>query len=217
MLAAASFVMCAQPRNRNFIRQKIREHNQCRNVAITQYNGDLMLYGQNGWAADGCPKGLTDALHDLNDKKEYINDVQLTEKGNWIILYGKNGFRWSNIPYSLEKQLRRWNYLEATVNSVTFNDSGDWILVSSKYIRASTPDLEKWINEGIDEYGKVRAACVTEDACVVVYQKGYKVIGNIPSTLIDKLKTTNLNVYRLKIAGESWFMSDGERHYDYNM
>ena len=207
----------AQGRNRNYIKERIDEHGECRNVAITKRNGDLMLYGENGWAASGCPKGLTDALRKLNDEGEYINDVQLTENGCWLILYGNNGIRYNDIPYSLEKKLREWNNKKEVITSVSFNDDGDWIAVSENYISASDSEIQDFISEGMDSYGGVWATCITDDAIVVVYEEGYRTVGNIPSTLMAKLKSTSINVYRLKIAGESWFISDGKSQFDYNM
>ena len=207
----------AQGRNRNYIKERIREYGECRNVAITKRNGDLMLYGENGWAASGCPKELTEALRKLHDNGEYINDVQLTENGCWLILYGDNGIEWNDIPYSLEKKLREWNNNLEVITSVSFNDDGDWIAVSENYISASSTEIQDFIAEGMDSYGGVWATCVTDDAIVVVYEEGYRTVGNIPSTLMDKLKSTSINVYRLKIAGEAWFLSDGKSQYDYNM
>lgn len=207
----------AQGRNRNYIKERIREYGECRNVAITKRNGDLMLYGENGWAASGCPKGLTEALRKLHDNGEYINDVQLTENGCWLILYGDNGIEWNDIPYSLEKKLREWNNNLEVITSVSFNDDGDWIAVSENYISASSTEIQDFIAEGMESYGGVWATCVTDDAIVVVYEEGYRTVGNIPSTLMSKLKSTSINVYRLKIAGEAWFLSDGKSQYDYNM
>lgn len=104
----------AQSRDRSYIREQISRRGECRNVAITKTNGDLMIYGRNGWAASGCPSGLTDALDEL-----------------------------------------------------------------------------------------------TED--------GFRTIGEIPSTLGAKLNSTTIDVYRLKIAGSAWFISDGKSEYDYRM
>lgn len=110
MMLLSVTLVSAQARSRSYIREQITENGQCRNVAITKYNGDLMLYGRNGWAASGCPTALTNALNELNDESEYINDVQLTESGKWLILYGDNGCRYStNIPYSLEEKLKEFN------------------------------------------------------------------------------------------------------------
>lgn len=216
-LLSNPFYSRAQSRDRSYIRQQISYHGSCRNVAITKYNGDLMLYGRNGWAASGCPKGLTDALDELNDEGEFIDDVQLTEGGRWLILYGNNGIRWNDIPYSLENKLKEWNKNSEVITSVSFNDAGNWIAISQNYISASESYVQEWIAEGMERYGKVWATCVTDDAIVVVYEDGFKTKGDIPTTLMSKLKTTNINVYRLKIAGESWFFSDGQDDYDYHM
>ncbi len=207
----------AQPRNRNFIKECIAEYGSCRNVAITKYNGDVMLYGRNGWAAEGCPKGLTDALNDLNDDGETIVDVQLTESGDWLILYGDNGLRWSDIPQDLEDKLREWNADGETITSVAFNDSGDWVAICESYVSSSDEDIQEWMVEGMDDYGTVWAACVTEDAIVLVYESGYSYLGEIPSTLEDALYETDLDVFYLKIAGDSWFMADKDGSYAYNM
>lgn len=122
-----SFAIHAQ--GREWIRQNIKKHGNCRNVAITRTNGDLMLYGLNGWASNGCPSNLTDALNELNNNGEYIDDVQLTESGRWLILYGNNGIRWNDIPYSLERKLREYNNDGETILSVTLNDYGNWIII----------------------------------------------------------------------------------------
>lgn len=217
LFACFSGRLDAQPRDRSYIKQQISYHNECRNVAITERNGDLMLYGSNGWAASGCPKGLTDALNELNEDGEYIDDVQLTEEGRWLILYGDNGFRWNDIPYSLEKKLREWNSSGEVVTSVSFNDSGDWVAICDKYISASDSDIQDWIVEGIDQYGKVWTTCLTDETLIIVYEEGFQTIGDIPSTLEDKLTSTPIDIYRLKIAGEAWFFSDGKSNFDYHM
>jgi hypothetical protein len=207
----------AQSRDRSYIREQISHYGECRNVAITKRNGDLMLYGRNGWAATGCPKGLTQALDELNEENEYIDDVQLTENGSWLILYGNNGLRWNDIPYSLEKKLREWNSKQEVITSVSFNDAGNWIAVSTNYVSASDANVQEWIAEGMEKYGAVWATCVTEDAVVVVYEEGFRTIGEVPNSLREKMKSTSINIYRLKIAGTAWFFSDGKSEYDYHM
>lgn len=209
--------MFAQPRDRNFIKDEIRRHGECRNVAITKNNGDVMLYGQNGWAANGCPESLTDALHELNEDEKYINDVQLTENGNWLILYGANGIQWDDIPYSLESKLREYNSNEEEITSVAFNDDGDWAVVTTEHLSASDDELTDWLAEGLERHGKLWTVCITDDAIVAVYERGYKYSGNVPESLKTALKSTDIDVYRLKIAGTSWFFSDGKSTYRYNM
>lgn len=207
----------AQTNGRDYIKEQISLKGSCRNVAITRTNGDLMLYDNNGWSASGCPEDLTDALQEINEKGEYINDVQLTEEGKWLIIYGSNGFRWNDIPDSLEKELRALNSEQETIASASFNDSGDWIVITENYISCSSDELDRWINDGQETNGSAWTACITEDAVFVVYEYGYKSLGNIPDTLGEALRTTEINVYRVKIAGQSWFISDGKGEYDYYM
>ena len=194
--------------SRDFIKQQITQWGECKNVAITETNGDLALHGTNGWAGKGLPVRLSNELNKLNEEGELIDDVQLTENGQWIILYGNNGFRWSDIPYSLERQIKSFNNAEEIVFSVTFNDNNDWIVITKERYAASSVELQNWLQEGAKEFGMLWAACLTNEALVACYQGGYKFLGNIPYSLKEELTATKLDVYRIKIAGEAWFFSD---------
>ncbi len=202
---------------RTFIKQKIRENGECRNVAITKTNGDLMLYGRNGLANDGCPQSLRNALAELNKDNEFIDDVQLTENGRWLILYGNNGIRWNDIPYSLERKLREFNNKGEVITSVTFNDAGDWIIITTNYFSSSDTRINEWLKEGNEKHGQLWAACVTDDAIVAVFQSGYKFFGEVPYSLKEALRNTRLDVFRLKIAGDAWFFADKNGRFEYNM
>ena len=215
VIMACSMTMAQS--SREFIRNEIEKHGECRNVAITETNGDLMLYGKNGWASTSCPDDLTNALNELNDEDEYISDVQLTEKGKWLVLYGTNGFRWNNIPSSLEEELKDFNSNGEEIFSVTFNDDGDWIVITSDHISASESSITDWLKEGEDSFGELWAACITGDAMVAVYESGYKYYGNVPSDLKDALKESSIDVFRIKIAGTAWFFADKDGECDYNM
>lgn len=215
LLTIVSLTTFAQ--SRDFLRNKIAEKGECRNVAITKYNGDLMLYGRNGWAASGCPSSLTDALDRLNDQNEYIDDIQLTEAGRWIILIGNNGFQWNDIPYSLERKLREFNEANEVVLSVTFNDNNDWVVITKNYISASDTGIQEWLAEGNEKFGMLWSVCVTNNSIVAVYEKGYKYYGDVPQSLKDALDNTTINVFRLKIAGSAWFFADTNGRYRYNM
>jgi hypothetical protein len=202
---------------RTFIKQKIRENGECRNVAITKTNGDLMLYGRNGLANDGCPQSLRNALSELNNDNEFIDDVQLTENGRWLILYGNNGIRWNDIPYSLERKLREYNGKNEVIYSVTFNDAGDWIIITGKYYSSSDSRISSWLKEGENMHGELWAACITDDAIVAVFAGGYSFLGEVPYSLKEALRNTKLDVFRLKIAGNAWFFADKNGMYEYNM
>lgn len=217
IIAISANLSTISAQSRQYIREAISEWGECRNVAITKRNGDLALYGHNGCARSGCPRGLNDAISDLNKKEEYIDDVQLTENGRWLVLYGDNGLVWENIPYSLEEKLIEYNEMEEVITSVTFNDAGDWIVITTNYFSTSHNEVTKWLKDGNDEYGQLWAACVTDDAIIAVFEDGYKFIGNVPEDLKEALRETSLNVYRIKIAGTAWFFADREGSYRYNM
>ena len=151
-----------------------------------------------------------------HDDDDYIDDVQLTEDGEWLILVGKNGCQWSNIPSELESKLRQWNEAEETITSVTFNDDGDWIAVSTDHVASSSTDMDDWIKEGIETHGQLWAAHLTNDACVLCFENGYKFLGNVPPKLKDALKATKYDVYRIKFTKEgSYFFADQEGHYTF--
>lgn len=214
-IAASTSTLSAQ--SREYIRNAISEWGECRNVAITKTNGDLALYGRNGCARSGCPRDLNDAIVELHDDGEYIDDIQLTEDGSWLILYGDNGLVWDDIPYSLERKLREYNEMQEVITSVTFNDAGNWIVITTNYFSSSHSEVNEWLKDGNEEYGQLWAACVTDDAIVAVFEDGYKFLGNVPESLKKALRETNLDVYRLKIAGTAWFFADKDGNYRYNM
>lgn len=199
---------------RTYIKEQIRKEGECRNVAITKTNGDLMLYGRNGCARTGCPTSLNNAITELNNDKEFIDDIQLTEDGRWLILYGNNGIQWNDIPYSLERKLREYNNQNEVITSVTFNDAGDWIVITTNYFSSSDTRINEWLKEGNEKHGQLWAACVTDDAIVAVYANGYKFFGEVPYSLREALRNTNLDVFRLKIAGDAWFFADKNGRYE---
>lgn len=203
--------------SREHIRNAIKSHGECRNVAITRTGGDLMLYGRNGYASKGCPSSLVNKLSDLHDDGEYIDDVQLTEDGSWLILWGDNGVAWNDIPYSLEKKIREYNDSGEVINTITFNDDGDWIIITNTKYAASSSTILEWLSDGEDSHGELWTAHITDDAVVAVYENGYKFAGDYPPTLRQRAREADFDVYRLKFAGNDWFIADKKGHYDYHM
>lgn len=203
--------------SRSYIKESIKEWGGCKNVAITKTNGDVALYGKNGYSCSAVPSGLKNKLSELNNSGKLIDDVQLTENGNWLVLYGDNGVAWSGIPYDLESKLREFNDAGEVITSVTFNDAGDWIVITTEHFSTSDSNISAWLKEGLEGYGQIWAVCVTDDAMVAVYERGYKFLGEVPSGLKTTLKNTSINAYRVKIAGQSWFIADKNGTYHYNM
>ncbi len=207
----------AQNNGREYIRNAINGWGECRNVAITRTNGDLAIYGNNGTARSSCPSQLNDKLIELNEQHCYIDDVCLTENGNWVILYDDNCFWWNGIPSALENKLRQFNNAGEKVTSVTFNDNGEWIVVTTEHIAASPSDIQDWLLEGCSDYGALWSCHMTEDGIVAVYENGYKYRGSVPDAFRTALREADVDVYRAKFAGQSWFYADKDGNYQYNM
>ena len=203
--------------SRDYIRNRIKQYGECKNVAITKTNGDVMLYGRNGWAATSCcPSGLSNELRNLNGQHELIDDVVLTEQGKWLILYGNNGFKGHGTPDNLWRKITG-DFRNEVILSVTFNDHGDWIIITTDYYSASSTWITNWLKDGANEYGQLWAACVTNDAMVAVYARGYSFYGNVPEKLKNALRNSNLDVFRIKLAGSAWFFADRNGSYHYDM
>lgn len=207
----------SQSANRNYIKDAIKDWGSCRNVAITKRNGDVAINFKNACAWQNVPQTLANALQELSDNGEFIDDVQLTDNGEWLVLYGNNGIHWSNIPKGLENVLRKANSDGEVITSITFNDTGAWIVISEEHFWTSSDWWTNWLNDGLKKFGQIWAVCITDDAAVAVFEKGYKYDGNVPNSLKNALADTDLNVYRLKIAGTSWFFADVDGNYEYNM
>lgn len=206
---------CFAQNSRTKIKQQIQQWGCCRNVAITLTAGNVALNWTNAYVCEGCPAGLVKALDELNEKGEFIDDVQLTEAGNWLVLYGDNGFRWNNIPYSLEQKLREFNDRGEVVTSVSFNDIGDWVVISKEHISASSQEASAWVAAGTERYGQAWSVHMTDDGMVVCYEDGYKVLGNVPQTVIDALANTNLDFCRVKFLPDgAYFIVDVSGYYE---
>lgn len=204
--------------SRQYIKNKIEEWGSCRNVALTLTGGDLALNETNAYAYSGIPSALADAIKELHENGEYIDDVQLTENGSWLVLYGDNGFRWYGIPSDLESTIRDYNKDQEVVTSVTFNDKGDWIVISQEHISASNSGIYDWIRDGIESYGQLWAAHLTNDGMVLCFDGGYKYMGEVPYTLRNKLKETSIDVYRIKFLSDgAYFIADKDGTYSYYM
>ena len=201
--------------SRSYIKERMRSWGYCRNVALTDTGGDVALNARNQYAVSGVPRSLAETLDDLNDKGEFIDDVQLTEDGTWLVLYGDNGFWYSDIPDDLKRTLKRANNDGEIITSVTFNDRDNWIVISTEHIWASSSKIYDFIQEGMEQYGNLWAAHLTDDGLVLVFERGYKQLGDVPRDLWDALDDTKLDVYRLKFtSGGAYFFADKNGYYE---
>ena len=203
--------------SREYIRNVIRERGQCRNVAITRYGGDIMLYGRNGYAYKNIPSELASKIQQLHDESKLIDDIQLTENGRWIILIDNNGAAWNNIPYELERKVREYNNKGEVITSIAMNDNGEWVVVGTTIYATSSSAITEWLKEGMESYGQLWTVHMTDDGIVAVYERGFKYYGEVPYSLKSALQEVKFDVYRLKFAGTAWFIADKSGNYRYNM
>lgn len=207
-------LMASAQNSRSYIKNSMKNWGNCRNVALTLTGGDIALSGKNGYSYSGIPSDLADAIKELRNDGEYIDDIQLTERGHWLILYGNNGFRWNYLPYGLESKLREFNNKREVVTSVAFNDEGDWIIISQDLYCASSESFMEFMKEGSYKYGRIWTAHMTDDGLAVVYADGYRFFGNVPQRLKDALNSTKLNVARLKFLSDgTYFFADSDGNY----
>ena len=113
--------------------------------------------------------------------------------------------------------LKRMNNDREKITSAVLNDDGDWIVISEDSFNASSPELQNLMKEGLSQYGGIYSACLTNNGYIIVYEKGYKSGGDLPSTLGDAISKTTINVYTIKVAGDSWFFADKEGRYQMSL
>jgi hypothetical protein len=183
-------------------------------VAITEANGDIAINGGNGYTYNGIPTALLEDIEEIRNDQEIIQDITLTERGEYVVVWGHNGVKFSdNIPTGMYEALKKMNSQKETITSAVFNDNGDWIVIAEEHYNASSQELVNFISEGAKKYGHVYSACLTNDALIIVYDKGYNSMGNFPESLGKALNDARIDVYRIKIAGNSWFFADKEGNY----
>ncbi|MBQ9355871.1 MAG: hypothetical protein IJT98_01055 [Prevotella sp.] len=200
------------------LRRAIQRWGNCKNVAITRTNGDVALNGRNNYVVSAVPQELSSKLRELKRGGHLIDDVTLTENGNWVILWDTNDATWSSgLPQRLIDKINEYHRNGYVVRSITFNDNGEWVIVSDEYYSASSSALERWLQGGTENYGKLWTVAVTDNGAVAVYDRGFRYRGNVPEELKQALRETSYDVYRLKYAGSSWFFADNEGNFRYNM
>ena len=203
--------------SRSFIRSQMKHYGECRNIAFTSKGASLMVYGKNGYATNSCPKVLVNLLESVNAQDQSIDDVQLSENGGWLVLYNKLNCTWEKVPASLEATIRDSYAKNIPLRLATFNDAGDWIVMDAdKKISASSQELRDWIYEGLQQMGGLRCACISDNAKLAVFERGYRTIGEIPESLRKALNETTFSVSCIKLNGDSWFISDGVKRYECN-
>lgn len=217
-MLATGFTSMAQ--DRDAIRSTIEEVGHCRNVAITANNGDIALFGENEYIAQGCPEDLLSVLNQLHEEGHYIDDVQLTEKGRWVVLVNNNDAVYGpGLPETLIDALKYCNENDMVVLTIAINDSGDWILGTKENdLTSSDDEMTQWLAAMVEKYGTLYTACLTEDNLIATFERGFASLTDIQEDLLKALQETDMDVIRLKVASDgAWFFADAEGKNNYKM
>ena len=157
-------------------------------------------------------------IMEIRNIQRPIQDICITENGDYVIIYGDNGLKCSNdIPDAMFNSLIKMNDNCERITSAALNDNGDWIVISESHFETSNPELDDLVNQGLAQHGTLHSACLTNNSCIIVYENGYKTQGSFPETFTKALNSTDINVYRIKIAGDSWFFADKEGRYQMSL
>lgn len=207
----------AQSSSRETIRNSIKKWGECKTVALTKSNGNVAIYGGNGYSYSQVPTSLGNAIKELNNNNETIKDVVLTDNGRWVVLYGDNGAKWNNIPTDLQNKIIEFNNNNENITSIALNSGGEWAVVSTEHISASADSILEWLTDGCEKYDQLWTVHMSDDGAIAVYDKGYRYLGEVPQSLKDALGETDLDVHVVKFIGTSWFFADKKGSYKYYM
>ena len=195
--------------NHQAVKKVIKKWSNCKNVAITSTKGDVALRGHHEYSAFDIPASLLDVLKKLHGQKELIVDFKITEDGRWCVIFGNNDAYYSdNIPEDLKQTIIDYKNRGLALRSITFNDRNEWMVVSDKYFTASSITLSNWVNDGLKKWGLLLAVDINDEMAVAVYEKGVRYRGEVPDSMRDALRKNPFDVYRLKVAGEAWFIAN---------
>jgi len=202
--------------NRTAMTNRIQQWGNCRVVAITETNGNVAISNRNDVQGDNIPASMANALTEYNRNGRLIKDVTLTENGSWLIIFDTNGYNGVNIPSGLLENLWVYNQAGDDILSASFNDEGDWVIVSRTRWTASNTDLANWLRSGQNQYGNLITVSLSRGSVAAVFNRGISFI-NAPPTLNNTLRQLNFQPHFVKIAGNSWFISDVNGNYWFNM
>ena len=206
------------PTDRQAVKQAIANWGTCRNVAITRTLGDVAIANRNDYIANYVPDLMLAKLKSLNQDGKYIDDITLTENGLWLILYDTNGVAWSaGIPESLKNAIIEFHRKDYYVRSVSVNDKGQWAIVAKEDVKTSSQELTDWLKSNCERHGELWTVTVGEEGIFAVYANGSSKRGDFPEGLVDALSNTQLDYYRVKFAGTSWFFATEDGEFEYNM
>lgn len=100
---------------------------------------------------------------------------------------------------------------------IALNDNGDWIIIGDK-ISASSDRIMNMVREGMNKYGGLWSAHLTNDGLALVYENGFQYLGNVPETLKYRAKNASFDIFRIKFTSDgAFFIADRKGNFDYRM
>ena len=200
-----------------FIHNYLERTRTCRNGTITDNWGYLIFDGQGKCAYSRIPRTLAEYIDNELDTGRTIDDVCITERGNWFCVGDK--FGGVGYPDSMWAQIHEFVRQGDRVTCAAFNDYGEWIVISDNHFASSDKSIQKVMRKASKEFGFIRAVAMTNSAGIIIAERGFRIIGDIPPDLHDYLKNKQrFDIRSIKFTERgSWLVTDGYSRYDYSL
>ena len=200
-----------------FIHNYLERTGRCRNGTITDNWGYLIFDGKGKCVYSGIPRTLGESIDNEQDAGRIIDDVCITERGNWFCVGDRCGG--VGYPDSMWSKIQEFLQQGDRVTCATFNDYGEWIVISDNHFASSDKSIQKVMRKANKEFGFIRAAAMTNSAAIIIAERGFRIIGDIPSDLHDYLKNKqSFDIRYIKFTERgSWLVTDGYSRYDYSL
>src|SRR5689334_17181929 len=116
-------------------------------VAFTADGGWLVLYGTDGYTAEGMPTELIDVLDQLNQDKQEIHFVSFTSSGGWVVVSGKpggvaNAANWKDIPQTAIDKLKSLNDNGFEFRDIAFSSDDEWVILYGSNRYAASKEMK---------------------------------------------------------------------------
>jgi hypothetical protein len=176
-------------------------------VIFTTDGGWLVLYGANGYSAEGMPTELTDVLDELNQDKKEIHFVSLTADGGWVVVSGKlagaaNGFNSKGLPKSALDKLNSLNENGLDFTDVAFSPDNEWVILYGANRYAASKNIPSDLTDKLDELIKAtrslkQVTFTSSGKWVVLYNDNRYATSGVGKSITDELKKVNSQNFRL--------------------
>ncbi|MCR4736172.1 MAG: hypothetical protein K5829_14340 [Treponema sp.] len=204
ILFFSSVAMYASPAGQ-YMHSQIQELKGCKNMALSDSSGMIMIEGGNGFSSYGIPKELSESLTTLNADNKSIYDICITESGYWYVV--GDTLRGRGAPKFIYDKVAELCAAGEHVLCVNFNDNGIGIVITEKSISCNDNDILTALVDGGKKYGKLMSVCLRNKGLIAVYEEGFRKVGLVPDDLVEFLSETDLDIAYVKFTDAgSWFV-----------